>query len=495
VLIKAVSGNRLTGLLTLARDKSGQLVGAGASQAEYQVWLATEANQHSFIKAALLKMRERFPGQEVRLKYVPGNTPLAWIASDRGWNKRCITRASKQPILRIEEATLTQELKKKNRREKINRLKRLGELTFARVTDSQEFSAIFDELASQYDFRKGAMFNRVFFQDDPLRKEFLLALFQQDLLHATVLKLNEEIIASNVGVTGKKWVHLQGINTHAPFYAKYSPGILHFLMMGLLLAEEKMEVFDLTPGADAYKDALATDIGVAYEFSYGSISTQIASNIKYRLLHQIKVHAHRVGVAPTALRKLKREVRLIKEKLLNIREQGLLSWVTGLFSPGGNQKKVKMYRVEPRTSGNPAAEALRINRGSLPDLLAFDQKGARQTRWEFLSEAMRRFEEGDRSYTWSEGGRLLGCAWLSGLQPPRNGNSQTEKGPGKAVVLEGFYTHPQGRNRWLPFLEAVAREVARDQAGENLIALVSAGDAATCQSLEILGFQETEKES
>src|SRR5687768_18143535 len=57
----------------------------------------------------------------------------------------------------------------------------------------------------------------------------------------------------------RSWLHLQGINSFAAAYARYSPGIIHFLLLGKLLAEEGVAVFDLTPGADAYKDTLATD--------------------------------------------------------------------------------------------------------------------------------------------------------------------------------------------------------------------------------------------
>jgi hypothetical protein len=60
------------------------------------------------------------------------------------------------------------------------------------------FSSIFDELTAQYDFRKAAMYNKAPFRKDPLKKKFLLALFEQQILHVTVLKLNDEIIASNV---------------------------------------------------------------------------------------------------------------------------------------------------------------------------------------------------------------------------------------------------------------------------------------------------------
>jgi hypothetical protein len=223
--------------LTLARNKKGLIVAAGESLSEYHVWLATDPNGEVFIRKALVEIFKRFKGCEILLRYIPGKAPMKWANEDPVLKERCILRAYKQPLIKIDDAYFTTELRKKNRREKINRLKRKGELKFERITDSKVFASILDELIIQFDFRKMAMYNTPFFLSDPLRKKFLFSLFEQDLLHATVLKLNEEIIASNIGTTGNNSVHLQGINTHSPLYAKYSPGILHFLMLGKLLAD------------------------------------------------------------------------------------------------------------------------------------------------------------------------------------------------------------------------------------------------------------------
>jgi CelD/BcsL family acetyltransferase involved in cellulose biosynthesis len=490
LLVRQVAGDRLTGLLTLARDSSGLIVGAGASQAEYQVWLSVSTPGEDFILPALAQVRRHFPGQGIQLKYIPGNTPLAWISREKAWQKRCLLRACRQPLLRIDEGRIDQELKKKNRREKINRLKRMGELRFERVTDSQVFSAIFDELATQYDFRKGAMFNRLFFLGDPCRKAFLLALFRQNLLHATILRLNNDIIASNVGVMGKNWVHLQGINTHSPQYARYSPGILHFLMLGKLLAGEGTAVFDLTPGADPYKEALATDSGLAYELIIGNTYSRFATKIKNKLIHQIKLSSSRAGVNKDALRKLKWKARLLKERMQNAWHQGLLPALSAILTQIRAVKRTEVYQLETKGHPLPAAEAIKINRGSLKDLLEYDQQGARCTRWEFLADAMERLESGDHSYTWSEAGRLLGCAWLSGARPSTTRDLPSMELPEGAAVLQGFYCHPAARHRWQAFLQAVAAQVARDREVADVFALTTSRDAAIAQALRAAGLQE-----
>jgi hypothetical protein len=489
VLLTEHTGDQLTGLLSLARDKTGLIVGAGAKQAEYQVWLSSGDHGDHFISNALLKLWKHFPGTGIQLKYLPGKTPLGWVPKDKVWNKRCELRTYKHPVLLIDEDSISLELKKKNRREKINRLKRLGELKFERVTDSKTFSAIFDQLATQYDFRKGAMFNTVFFLADPLRKEFLLALFKQNLLHATILKLDNEIIASNVGTTGKNWVHLQGINSHAPLYARYSPGILHFLMLGKLLAAEGIKVFDLTPGGDSYKEGLATEFGLAYELNIGPSYNRWARHIKLKILHHIKANAARLGIKQPVLRKIKRDILFLKNTIQNAKHQGFFSFIGGHAGRTMLMKKNIAYRNCAGAPWPRNPDPVPINKDNLADLLDFDPQGGGITRWAFLAGAMRRFETGERCYSWSAAGRLLGCAWLSA--PGAAPAAPNPELPQEAALLQGLYCHPAGRERYQDFLMAVTGEVVKDRKVDCVFTVVQARDAALCRSLEASGFQAT----
>lgn len=81
ILVKGVFGNQLNSLIALARDKDGVITGAGANQAEYQVWLAPAFNESSFIKRALILVLERFPKDSIRLKYVPKKPRLNGLKS------------------------------------------------------------------------------------------------------------------------------------------------------------------------------------------------------------------------------------------------------------------------------------------------------------------------------------------------------------------------------------------------------------------------------
>ncbi|WP_461491812.1 GNAT family N-acetyltransferase, partial [Pontibacter sp. HJ8] len=199
VVVIKTNGAKLTGLFTLAKDLHGRITGAGTNQAEYQVWLASSADSRDFFRDALSEIRRKFPQSNITLKYIPATAPLDWAESGMLRKTPYFLRSAGHPLVVINKDNIAQELKKKNRREKINRLKRMGELRFEKITDRQTFTAIIDELAIQSDFRKGAMYNKSVFQSEPFRKDFLCSLFDQNILHATLLRLNEEIISSNVG--------------------------------------------------------------------------------------------------------------------------------------------------------------------------------------------------------------------------------------------------------------------------------------------------------
>ncbi|MGV3503516.1 MAG: GNAT family N-acetyltransferase [Adhaeribacter sp.] len=470
VLVRLISAGRLEGLLTLAQEKPGRLVGAGAEQAEYQVWLCKKEDQGDFIRKALFKLRRLFPYKEIKLKYIPGKVPVNWVEESLFWKTHCFLRKHKHPLLQVEEEALNKELQKKNKREKMNRLKRMGELTFEKITDPQIFAAIFDHLANQSDFRKGALFNQMVFSSDPLRKPFFLSLFGQGLLHATVLKLNQEIIAANVGAKGKRWVHLQGINTHAPHFAKYSPGILHFLLLGKCLAEEGFEIFDLSPGADSYKESLATKYTQAYELSCGNlISSQKAKIISF-LKQNIKHLTRSLGMKPATLKGLKKEFVFRKEKIKKAARKGLekisigppekrISLKDRLENPGIGQMEVREQTIDSTEENYEAETRITYNKGSLKDLLLYDQSGEEMTRWQFLQEAMRRQEAGCLPLTFSSQTRLLACVWLNPACRISDTTLTQNLGHQETITLEGAYFHQTFISHREKFIKAVATEV------------------------------------
>lgn len=440
ILIIQIRDEKLIGALPLAMDSNGNLVYAGADIAEYQVWLADPMDSDNFIEQAILKIKSDYPGKTIPLKFVPSTAPLHWIKQNPSFKYSCEVISHKQPLLKINYSSIAKELKKKNRKEKLNRLKRLGDLQFVKITDSLEFDSILNELVIQSDFRKGAMFDQCMFISSTARRDFLSSLFKLNLLHVTILKLDNTIIASNVGVFGKKWVHLQGINTHSPMYAKYSPGILHFLMLGLMLSEEEIEVFDLTPGNNGYKEMLATDYIEAYEINFHTKSKFIFNKFKRQAKCFFQNYSQQVGISSYALKNITKRISIQNQKLKLIRNYKATIMNQATLKYHFPKTKKSLHRIN--RSSISSEEYVKLNFNSLSDLLRYNPKGTLQTRWEFLEDAMKRFEAGQQCYTWLENDSLLACAWLSHRNKsssPATFKNQPQEG---SYLLEQLYLHP-----------------------------------------------------
>jgi len=489
IVVTATYGEQLTGLLTLAINEKGLIVGAGSNQAEYHTWLSQEGDGESFIKKALLQVRKKFPGMDISFRFVQDLTPLEWARTDPAWKNRCVLKSYDHPLIATNEVVIAP------RRNKINRLKKQGELRFQRIVDSQDFYSIFDEIAAQYDFRKATMFNWTPFQESPLRKQFLLALFDTGLLHATVLKLNNKIIASNVGTMGNKWVHLQGINTHSPLYFKHSPGILHLQFLSKLLADEGFEIFDLTPGDNSYKEMLANKQVVAHEL----IVTGSRSSYFKRMMNK-KTHEYilknkndifdslgKIGINPDNTKKnLKTAIhryRITKERIKILRKTGVKSFLKALTNNTGKRRKLNMYKMGLQPGD---LNVISINQDNLADLLRYEPEGDRITKWEFLRNAMKKFESGYHVYTVAANTQLLCSAWIK-IQCERSTEAitQTEE----VFILHDLYCHKAYKDNLAHFITSAVSRVVADFNTNNVYATADAKDVVLCKILETISIK------
>jgi hypothetical protein len=497
IIIKETQVNKLTSLLTLAKDKKGLIVGAGAGQAEYQVWLS-KLDGGNFIKKALLTLRKQFPGSDIKFRFIPGKTPLKWVETDLLWKKRCILRTYQQPLMIIDEINISNELKKKNRKNSINRLKRLGDLKFERITDTQNFVSVFDNLAAQFDFRKAVMYNKTPFQNDILKKKFLLALFDQNILHATVLKLNHEIIAANVSSIGKNWMHLQGINTHAPSYAKYSPGILHFLFLADSLTEEGIEIFDLTPGGDSYKEHLATRHVSAYELSIPGNIKSLMKELKEKIFYNLIINKEKIlnsltkiGITAKDIKNTLRKINIAKAKIQKVKEQGFFVFLAELLKDLTQNRKNKIYRITSLLAQN----MIPVKKNHLTDLLSYQSKNLQLTKWEFLTNAMQKLEKEQNVYSFREHINLMNCVWLKENKiDSSNRISKQESGlPDGSRILYDFYYYSTAKAHLKPFVTSVLNDISKT--GVTCVyAIVNGRNKFLCKAIEEVGFVEVSKE-
>ena len=486
VVVKETKEGKLTGLLTLARNNKGEIVGAGTSQAEYQVWLSQD-DEGRFIKKAITAVKQEFHGSDIQLKFIPAETPLNWIETDNVWKKRCRLKVYQQPLMAIDES-VGKELQKKKKRKKINGLKSLGDLKFERITDIEVFSSIFDELTAQYDFRKAAMYNKAPFRKDPLKKKFLLALFEQQILHVTVLKLNDEIIASNVAAIGRNWMHLQGMNTHAPSYARYSPGILHFLFLANSLAEEGIEMLDLTPGGNSYKELLATNHKPTYElFVHSSIMAYI-KHLKEKLFYNLIVNKEsilnaltKIGVDAKDVKTGIRNINIAKEKIQKINAQIFLRNAAEMLKGLRFTRKYKIYKINSTFDQT----ILTVRKDHLGDLLMFQSKNSKLTRWEFLSDAMQKLEREQHVYSSSANDTLMNCVWIKEIKDPSDVKEENALPPGSTVLYD-FHYHPHAKENLKEFISTTANKISRIS-NNSIYAIVKSSDKILCKAVKEVG--------
>jgi hypothetical protein len=462
VLLIESNGSELTGLLPMVLlaptvdDAKAQIVGAGQYEAEYQVWLTDSFKSEAFIKAALTEIIKAFPGHTVLLRYIPPGVSLSWAKKDAAWQGKIVIQPFRRSLMDMGDPDLSKFFRKSEYRNKLNRLKRLGNFCFERITDTGEFAEVLGELSLQYDFRQGAMFNKTQFKDNPLKTKLLIALFEQGLLHVTVLKVNTEVVASIVAVKGKNKAHLGAINTHSPFYANHSPGFVHFLTLGQQLSAEGFELFDLTAGGDAYKERMTNRHDYVHTLF-------VASNRKDRLKRELRKNVYnwlvKAGIRPmSAELSIKKSIYLFKNRF-KAAKQETLGYTLQIVKNLLNIKEGKIYMY---LNGVPAQHTpVAVKKTCIHDFLCFDTTDSTATRWEFLEDAMRRFELGEHSYTWVEQGRLLGCIWLSEARAvPITGKQAAVALPEGVALLQNLYIHPAGRSRLNYFLSVVASHIS-----------------------------------
>ncbi|WP_276498659.1 GNAT family N-acetyltransferase [Pontibacter litorisediminis] len=484
IVVKEELNGKLTGLLTLAKDVKGLgITAAGGYNAYYHTWLVADYDDDRFIKRALAEVRKLFPQQKITLKYIPPNTPLGWLKADAYWAARYTIRPFKRPVMNFNDPDIARFFSKKRFRESRNRLKRQGELVYDQITDYSALVSVFDELADQYDFRKGATLGKAPFRKNPLKKVFLLSLFKENVLHVRVLRLNGKIIASLIATEGKnKWVHGAGINTHHPQYARFSPGYMIMMMLGQQLCGEGYQAFDLTPGGHDYKEGLANAHDQLYELTVVDRWTAFSTKfINKYIRSRGKLFLSGTGITSEHV---KRDVR---NWLRHKKEQWWLVQKGHIQAALKNEDirhahDTELFVVDRAVLKNDVSVPIEVN--SLHDLLAYGDGEGRITFWRFIEDSSQRFEGGEECFTWVKEGRLMACAWQL---PTAKKDGVKASLPEEAIVLDGVYCHDGGQADLAAFLLAVLARIGGSQVA---YVAVSAANKPFSAALEQAGLSK-----
>jgi CelD/BcsL family acetyltransferase involved in cellulose biosynthesis/GNAT superfamily N-acetyltransferase len=480
------AAGRLVGLLCLAarRGRDGQIIVAGGHQAEYQAWLCLPELGGLFPSAAFDAIRREFPDAAVKFKYLPSGLPLEWV-KDESIASVSILKSHHRPLLRLGDGKeIRESLGKSGNKSRLRRLKKIGRVEFSRITDPAEFAPLLDEMIRQHDARQFAVHGTAPFADDATKRAFHQAMMQcAGLLHVTVLKVGEHIASAQLNVTRGRELQLYLIS-HSPFLARLSPGKIHMLFLGRMLVEEGYETLDLTPGGDAYKERFAN---AADE------------------VHSLTVHPHAaskwVGLSRHAGRDLSRRMLNHFGSTPATARDTVHNFVT--TNPCGNV--LRCFRrgldwvasqVETRVFAFDLARAQfdelpGVRRDSLEHLLAYRPSKGAPSRRQFISQAMKRLEEGHHAYTAVEDDRLLEVGWLAEESPEGVGSEllpgiSLPPGSGRVIDLQTF---AEGRGRGLAtsVLCAMLND-ARAAGLKRMYVAVRAKNAVASRFYENAGF-------
>jgi len=478
MLVRYTAGGEMDGLMALAVERAnGRLTVAGSHQAEYQVWLALPGDQ-TFIVECLARLRQLgFPS--LSFTYLPPGTPLDWLKDE--WASQSTIRSVQQPLLAVDNIGAVREslTKKKNRR-RLEKLRESGPLTFLELRTADELDTHYDDIIDFYDFRMGAVHGTCPFRDDPMKRGFYRELMAQDLLHVTVTKIGEKLVASHIGVRNQNRVVL-GIVGHSPFEAAHSPGKLHILQLGVLLHDEGFANLDLTPGGDSYKEDRATRYDEVHELTV--------------FLDKRALARHRRATRKQAFeKKIANTLRLNKQGLSRWRSllRNPVRWLASVLSSARqwmwSSAETRFYRAETKAAGSDDPG---ITRDSLRDLLCYQPNGQdSRSKQEFLSDSLAAIESGVHFYSLVRNNQLVNCAWVADAtsKAPLKEVLRNHGYPPKSAVIYDFYAGPSHDRRDSALLRQIVSE-ATAEGSESVYLAISAKDGAARQAAEEAGFK------
>src|SRR5262249_26684920 len=340
-----------------------------------------------------------FPRRRLQFLFLP---PGFTFEPPRRWRSRCFHRAIRTPYLATNPAeSVRDSMRKKSNKHKLNQLARQGKVAFERVSDDAAFESLLDEIIPLYDLRHAAVHDVAPFRQDILKKPFLLALQREtDLLHTTVMRVDDEVVAAHIGVRDRNTV-LVGMPTHSPRYSRQSVGKLLFFELALLLERDGVDMLDLTPGGE-YKDRFAT------HHEHTSSLTVLFSFTAARRFgeHRRLIDAaKRLGVSTDSV---KDALRTARHTLGHLRPAELpLKVVRRLRRAAWYDVELRAYRFA-RGNPVPPPPTVPVARDRFGDLVCYSPA----ERWQptlaaFLRQAEERLANGDHCYTHVEDGLLV----------------------------------------------------------------------------------------
>ncbi len=489
LIVASRTAETLDGVILLAQNARGDVVHVGAHQAEYQGWLSTPESSARLLTGTAEQLR-LMGVKELRLHMASPKLPLDSLDALQPLGMHATVRQHHRGLMRVGAGNeIESSLRKKGNRSRISRLSKHAPLELVQLNSRDELDEVFDTIIDQCDLRQGALHNSLPFRADPRKRDFYLALMDEPgLLHATVLRSGDKVVAAHLGPIDRDYVSL-GIISHSPLVAAHSPGKLLLLFLGRLLGTQGFSLFDLTPGG-VYKDRFADRHDAVPSITlHLSPLSYLRSRGRQVAVKSLRGASEAVGLNPrevgdTLVAAAKRVARLTPRKFAQTAAVVTKRWM----------HSTREFRVYTMSN----AEALTLGgRGSdfsinqVGDLLQYEQTAGEPNVQRFLQLALQRLEQGEFAFTYAHEGKLLHNSWII----PRTMQGGSEFGHHVhfaqwASVLWADFTHPEARGRGLHQASIRARAwFAARQRMASLVAIgVRADNAPSRHNIEKLGF-------
>ena len=444
VLVRASdAAGALSGLWLLAYDPvTKHLANVGTHQAEYHTWICTVGKDHELLCSGWALLKRQFDFTSLQFKYLPDPALVdrlqTALADDGGMTQRRLPR----PLIKLDAEEIRASAAKKSNKSRFNRLARLGKLEFRRISDTAEFEIIFDELINFYDLRQSAINQSAPFREDPAKRGFYSALFAQapEKVYCAATLIDGRPVAAFLGMISGPMVQL-GLLISSPFCAEHSPGKIHIMQLSEQLLKDGINVLDLTPGGDAWKERFA------------NAHDEVAEATVYR---STMARLHAAGIVRVA-QLGKRALAVanitpdhVRGALATVRRASPAAVARKLGKLRGECREFRVYRADRALAAKFEFDQ-RVCHNDIAHLLAFEPSETWQSRDGFLSNALARLEEGVKAFTVSINGRLAHIGWLATNQKSSHMTevAQTMNFPPNSAALFDFYSHPAFRGTGL----------------------------------------------
>lgn len=479
----------LAGVMPLAKDRSsGEVVHAGAHQAEYHGWLCRPELEGSFPVDCLVEIKRRFRPGRWAWNWMPPGSSTDWLASPRlaeeGIHVEVETQDSPVHQLR-DDAKLKKMLKNKGTKSKLSHFKKRGGLVLERITDIERARSLMPPLVQQCDLRQEAVNGCMPFADDARKLPFYLdRLRHPEASHFTVLWCEGQPLAFHFGACDRRQVIL-GLATYDPREGKNSPGTLLIIKLIELLMEEGYEIFDLSPGGDPYKERFANaHRPVAAPTFHCTRRSYWGATVVRRSRRLAKQALVRLKVEEERLQRLRAGTEAFVEAA-GQRELGELARrATQLVYDREEQLLYRLPADRLAGGGEPDGE-VRVQ--CFEDLLDLPPGDLPVPRRGLYSAALTFFDRGETLYTALADGSLAQLGWLlvrTGGKPP----PLPFELPVGAALLHDLVTLSSAGG---PLLERCLRRMLADCVAANVeqvLLLVGSEQRAARQTAEQLGF-------